>query len=130
MNVGQTQWANCRHLRNVFTRLCPVKMRLIAWKNNHAPHPVCSQFALIECFSEADIENARKDCIDAILRVLVRHHFCARWQPNAYQVGPGFCRFANQNGEARSRWKGGKGLPVNIFRTDYVKRALIWLVNA
>src|SRR5580698_7007515 len=38
MNVGETQRTDRRHLGNILAGLCPVEMRLIAWKNQYATH--------------------------------------------------------------------------------------------
>src|SRR5580692_5852244 len=75
------------------------------------PTPNATNLVSSNDFPEPNVKNTLHDRVDPILRMLVRHHFCATRQMHPNRVWTGLGRITNQNREPSGRWKRGKGLP-------------------
>jgi hypothetical protein len=62
-----------RHLADVFTGFCPMKVVRVARQNDDAAGRIGLKLLGIEPIAEADVENTGDHCVDAILGVFVRH---------------------------------------------------------
>src|SRR5215831_18189440 len=129
VDIGEAEWPNRAHLRDVFAGFGPVKVRLAARQYQHGAGAMRGELALIELVSQPDVEDTRDHGINAVLRVFVRHHLGSRRESHPNEIRAGFGWITDQYGKP-SRWgKGGKGFPLHLFRADDVKTVLVGLMN-
>ena len=89
IHVIDAQRTDGRYLGDVLTRLCPVEMGRIARQYDDATGRISLYLIAVERVAETDVENARQDRVDTVLRVLVRHEFHAGWHFDPYRVRAG-----------------------------------------
>ena len=61
----------------------------IARKNDDAAGRIGLDLVAVELLTEADVEDARDDRVDSVLRMFVRHQLRARRRLNPDQIGAG-----------------------------------------
>ncbi len=94
-----------RHLADVLTGFCPMKVVRVARQNDDAAGRIGSKLLGIEAITEADVENTGDNCVDAILGVFVRHELYPGRNFDPDRVGPGLCWIADNGGVVHARWK-------------------------
>jgi hypothetical protein len=110
--------ADRRYLRDVLAGSRPVEMGSVAGQHDHASRRKSLNLVAVELIAEADVEHARHDRVDPVLRMPVWHQFCAagRFHPDDVRAGVG--GMADDDGKTHGRRKGRKGLPVYVLRQD------------
>jgi len=86
IHVIDAQRTDSRYLGDLLTRLCPVEMGRVAGQNDDATGRISLHLIAVELVAETDVENARQDRVDTILRVPVRHEFHAGRHFDPYRV--------------------------------------------
>jgi len=114
----ETKWSDSRHLADVFTGFCPMKVVRVARQNDDAAGRIGSKLLGIEPITEADVENTRDNCVDAVLGVFVWHELYAGRNFDSDRVRPGLCWIADKGGVLHPWWKAGIWFPDDIFRKD------------
>jgi hypothetical protein len=116
--IFQAERTDRRHLRDVFTGLCPVEMPGFAWENDDASRRIRADLVDVECLAEPDIEDTRHDGVDSIFRMLVRHQFRAIRHLDSDHIRTGFGGVANQDRQASSSRKRREWFPLDVFGQD------------
>src|SRR5712671_6056208 len=119
---------DCRHLRDVFAGLRPMKVPSLARQSDGTPWWIGLHLVTVEAFTEPNVEDAGHDCVDAIFRVLVRHQLCAVRHLHPDHVRAGFSRMAYEDRQASPSRKRREWLPVDVFGQDYSKISPIRLM--
>jgi hypothetical protein len=107
-----------RHLADVLTGFCPMKVVRVARQNDDAAGRIGLKLLGIEPITEADVENTGDHCVDAILGVFVRHKLYPGRNFDPDRVGPRLCWIADNGGAMHPRWKTWIRFPDDIFRKD------------
>ena len=94
------------------------------------PRRIGLQLVGVELSTQADVEDAGNDSVDAILRVRVRHQFHAARYFDSDHVGTRLRRLTDKDGEAGQRWKRRERLPVDILGQDCSENGLAWLMGS
>src|SRR5215471_11845474 len=128
--VFEAQRTNGRYLSDVLAGLCPMEVPRIAGQNDDAAGWICLDVIAVESIAEADVEHARHDRVDPVLRMPVRHQFCAAGRLHPDDIRAGFGGMADDDGKTHRRRKRRKGLPVDVFRQDRSENRLAWLMRA
>src|SRR4051812_14822538 len=105
-------------------------MPCVTRKNDHASWWIRRHFLAIELVTEADVENAGHDGIDAVFRMFMRHELDAERNLDADHIRAGLRRLTDNDGEADRGWKGHKRLPIDLLRQDRPECCLTWLVGS
>jgi len=84
-------------------------------QNDHAAGRVSRNRMAVEPIAQADIEDTGYHCIDAILRVSVRHQLHARGHFQPDHVRACLRGVADNGCEADRRWERRKWLPVDVL---------------
>src|SRR6266436_1844738 len=129
-DVFKAKRPNRRHLCDVLTGFRPVEMGRIARQNDDATGGICLQLIGVELIAEADIENARHNCVHSILRVPVWHQFHAVGYSDPDRVGAGLRGPTDNDCKSDRRWERSEGLPVDIFRQDRSENVLARVVRS
>ena len=83
------------------------------------PGGYASSFSGVELIAQADVENARNNCVDTILRVPVWHQLNAMGYSDPDRVGSGLRGLTHDDSQVDRRWERREGFPVDVFdRTD------------
>jgi hypothetical protein len=128
--VFEAERTDCRHLGDVFSGLCPVKMPSLAGQNDDTARRIGFHLVTVERFAESDVEDTRHDRVDAIFRMLVRHQFRAVWYLDPNDVRSGFAGMADQDGKTSSSRERRKRLPRDVFGQNGTEYGLIRLMIA
>ena len=75
IHILKTERPDRRYLCDVLAGFCPVEMRSIAGQHNHASRWKGLDLVALELIAEADVEHARHDRVDPVLRMPMRHEF-------------------------------------------------------
>jgi len=129
-DVFQAKWTNRRNLGDVLTGFRPVEVRRVAWQNDNATGRIRLEFIGVELITKADVENAGHYCVNPILRVSVWHEFHAAEYSDPNRVGPSLRGLTDNDCQADRRWKGGEGLPVDVFGQDRSENFLALMVRS
>ena len=122
--------ADRRYLRDVFARSRPVEMGSVAGQHDDASRWKGLDLVAVKPIAEADVEHARHDRVDPVLRMPMRHEFCAARRLDPDDVRAGLGGMADDGGKTHRRWKGRKWLPVDIFRQDRSENGLAGVMRA
>src|SRR5260370_22199339 len=101
--IFKAERSDRRHLRGVFAGPRPMEMPGFAWKNDHASRRIGLHLVAIEGLSEPDVKNARHDCVDSILWMLVRHELHTGRYLDPDDISSGLARVSNQHPERNRR---------------------------
>ena len=112
--------ADRRYLRDVFAGSRPVEMGSVAGQHDHASRRKSLHLVAVELIAKADVEHARHDRVDPVLRMPMRHEFCAARRLDPDDVRAGLGGMADEDGETHRRRKRRKRLPVDVFRQDSI----------
>ena len=77
IQVFEAQRTDGRYLGDVLTGFCPMEVGRIAGQNNDAAGWIRFDLVAVELIPQADVEDARHDGVDSVLRVFVRHELHA-----------------------------------------------------
>src|SRR5882757_3848079 len=99
----------------------------ITGQNDDTAGRICLHLVAVELIAEADIEHARHDRVDTVLRVLVRHQLHAGGHLDPDDVRSGLTGLADEHGESGRGWKGRKRLPLDIFGQNRSEGGFAWL---
>src|SRR5580693_3613778 len=113
--VFKADRADCRYLRHVLTRFCPVEVTGAARQDHDRARRVGLQLLFLELLAQADVENTGYDRIDPVLVMPVRHELHAGWQPYPDHVRSGLWRMTHNDGQASRRRERRERFPVDIL---------------
>ena len=130
VHILKTKRPDRRYLRDVLAGLCPVEMERVAGENDHASRRKCLHPVAVKGFAQTNVEDARHDRIDPILRMPMRHQLCSAWRLNPDHVRAGLGGVADDDGKAHRRWNRRKGLPGDVFGQDRSESGLVGLMRA
>ena len=85
--IFKAQWTDGRYLGDVLTRLCPMEVGRIAGEYDYATGWIRSNLIAFEPIAQSDVENARHNCVDSVLRVSMWHQLHARGNLDPDHVG-------------------------------------------
>jgi hypothetical protein len=105
-------------------------MRRIARQNDNATGRIRLKFSGVELITQADVENAGHNCVNPILRVSVWHDLHAVGYSDPDRVGASLSGLTDNDCQADRRWKGGEGLPVDVFGQDRSENFLAQMVRS
>jgi hypothetical protein len=130
IEILKTKRSDRRYLRDVLAGLCPMEVRCVAGEDDHASgrkrlHPIT-----VERFAQTNVEDARHDRINSVLRMPMRHQLCTPWRLNPDYIGAGLGGMADDDGKAHCWWKRRKRLPVDVFGQDRSENRLVRLMLA
>jgi len=128
IEIFNAERADRRHLRDVLAGSRPVEMGSVAGQHDHASRRKSLHLVAVEMIAEADVEHARHDRVDPVLRMPVRHQFCAAGRLHPDDVRAGLGGMADDDGKTHGRRKGRKGLPVDVFGQDRSENRLACLM--
>src|SRR5215471_15672752 len=106
-----------------------MEMGRVAGQHDHASRRKRLHLIAVELIPEADVEDARHDCVDPVLGMPVRHQLRAAESLHSDDVGAGLGGMSDDHGKTycgRKRWK---RLPIDVFRQDRSENRLTWLVR-
>ena len=101
--------ADRRYLRDVFAGSCPVEMGSVAGRHDHASRRKSLHLVAVELIAKADVEHARHDRVDPVLRMPVRHQFCAARRLHPDDVRAGSEGWPTMTARRTAGGKAGKG---------------------
>ena len=87
IQVFEAQRTNGRYLGDVLTGFCPVEVGRVSGQNDDATGRIRFHLIAVELIAQADVENARHDCVDPVLRVPVWHQLHAGGHFDTDHVG-------------------------------------------
>ena len=102
----------------------------IAGQNNDAAGWIRFDLVAVELIPQADVEDARHDGVDSVLRVFVRHELHARGHFDPDHVRSRLSGLSNKHGQSGRRRERRERLPVDVFRQDRSENGLAWLVRS
>src|SRR5437764_1124961 len=73
MQIFESERTGRAYLRDVLTGFRPMEVRRVSRENDDAPRGIGFHLIAIELIAEANVEDARHDRVDPVLRMLVRH---------------------------------------------------------
>src|SRR5215471_62872 len=130
IHILKTKRSDRCYLRDVLAGFCPVEVGRVAGEDDHASRRKCLHPVTVEGFAQTNVEDARHDRIDSVLRMPMRHQLCTAWRLNPDYVRAGLGGMADDDGKAHRWWKRRKRLPVDVFRQDRSENRLAWLMLA
>ena len=130
MQVFESERTGCAYLRDVLTGFGPVEVRRVSRQNDDAARRIGLYLVAVELIAEADVEHARHDRVDPVLRMPVRHQLCAAGRLHPDHVRSGLGGIADEHGKTHRRRKGRKRFPVDVLGQDRSERILAWLMAA
>ena len=89
IQVFEAQRTNGRYLGDVLTGFCPVEVGRITGQNDDATGGIRLHLVAVELIAQADVEDARHDRVDSVLRVSVWHQLHAGRYFDPDHVGAG-----------------------------------------
>src|ERR1700730_1628982 len=75
VQILEAEWANGRHLRNVFAGFGPMEMGRIAGQHDYRAGRIRLQLVGIELITEPNVEDAGNDGVYPVLGMPMRHQF-------------------------------------------------------
>src|SRR5262249_52831909 len=91
------------------------------------PGEYASTFA-VEGLPEADVEHTEHDRVDAVLWMLVRHQLRSARHLHPDHIGSRFGGMADHDGQACTRRKRRKRLPLDVLGQDHPELVLVRLM--